>query len=66
MRLACCSTMSQTSWPLKSTIDGKYYAPLVGDVVGLIHVQSGILNHRPEVAKLMNALYGISVPPAPR
>ncbi|MBV8926556.1 MAG: outer membrane protein assembly factor BamA [Bradyrhizobium sp.] len=29
---------------LKSTIDGKYYAPLVGDVVGLIHLQSGILN----------------------
>jgi outer membrane protein insertion porin family len=30
---------------LKSAIDGKYYAPLVGDVVGLIHVQGGILNH---------------------
>ena len=29
---------------LKSAIDGKYYAPLVGDVVGLIHLQSGILN----------------------
>jgi outer membrane protein insertion porin family len=29
---------------LKSTIDGKYYAPLVGDLVGLIHLQSGILN----------------------
>jgi outer membrane protein insertion porin family len=29
---------------LKSTIDAKYYAPLVADVVGLIHVQSGILN----------------------
>jgi outer membrane protein insertion porin family len=29
---------------LKSAIDGKYYAPLVGDVVGLVHVQSGILN----------------------
>ena len=29
---------------LKSTIDAKYYAPLVADIVGLIHVQSGILN----------------------
>jgi outer membrane protein insertion porin family len=29
---------------LKSTIDGKYYTPLVGDVVGLVHLQSGILN----------------------
>ena len=29
---------------LKSTIDGKYYAPLVADIVGLIHVQSGMLN----------------------
>ena len=30
---------------LKSAIDGKYYTPLVGDVIGLVHVQSGILNH---------------------
>jgi outer membrane protein insertion porin family len=29
---------------LKSAIDGKYYTPLVADIVGLIHVQSGILN----------------------
>jgi outer membrane protein insertion porin family len=29
---------------LKSAIDAKYYAPLVADIVGLIHVQSGILN----------------------
>ncbi|MEO6840104.1 MAG: outer membrane protein assembly factor BamA [Bradyrhizobium sp.] len=29
---------------LKSMIDGKYYAPLVADIVGLIHVQSGMLN----------------------
>jgi outer membrane protein insertion porin family len=29
---------------VKSAIDGKYYAPLVADIVGLIHVQSGILN----------------------
>ncbi len=29
---------------LKSTIDGKYYTPLVSDIVGLIHVQSGMLN----------------------
>jgi outer membrane protein insertion porin family len=29
---------------LKSTIDGKYYTPLVADIVGLIHVQSGMLN----------------------
>ncbi len=29
---------------LKSAVDGKYYAPLVGDVVGLIHLQGGILN----------------------
>jgi outer membrane protein insertion porin family len=29
---------------LKSAIDAKYYAPLVADIVGLVHVQSGILN----------------------
>ncbi|MDB5581626.1 MAG: outer membrane protein assembly factor BamA [Bradyrhizobium sp.] len=29
---------------LKSTIDAKYYAPLVADIVGLIHAQSGVLN----------------------
>ncbi len=29
---------------LKSAIDGKYYAPLAGDLVGLIHLQSGMLN----------------------
>jgi outer membrane protein insertion porin family len=29
---------------LKSAIDAKYYAPLVADVVGLIHVQTGMLN----------------------
>src|SRR4030081_81071 len=29
---------------LKNAIDGKYYTPLVADIVGLIHVQSGILN----------------------
>jgi outer membrane protein insertion porin family len=29
---------------LKSAVDGKYYAPLVADIVGLIHVQGGILN----------------------
>jgi outer membrane protein insertion porin family len=29
----------------KTAVDGKYYAPLAGDLVGLIHVQSGILNH---------------------
>ena len=29
---------------LKSAIDGKYYTPLVADIVGLIHVQSGMLN----------------------
>jgi outer membrane protein insertion porin family len=29
---------------LKSAVDGKYYAPLVGDVVGLIHLQGGIMN----------------------
>jgi outer membrane protein insertion porin family len=28
---------------LKSAIDGKYYTPLVADIVGLVHVQSGIL-----------------------
>jgi outer membrane protein insertion porin family len=28
---------------LKSAIDGKYYTPLVADIVGLIHVQTGIL-----------------------
>jgi outer membrane protein insertion porin family len=29
---------------LKSVIDAKYYAPLVSDVVGLVHLQSGMLN----------------------
>ena len=29
---------------LKSQIDGKYYAPLVSDIVGLVHLQGGILN----------------------
>jgi outer membrane protein insertion porin family len=29
---------------LKSAVDGKYYSPLVADIVGLIHVQGGILN----------------------
>jgi outer membrane protein insertion porin family len=30
---------------LKSTIDTKYYTPFVSDIVGLFHVQAGILNH---------------------
>jgi outer membrane protein insertion porin family len=29
---------------LKSAVDAKYYSPLVADIVGLIHVQGGILN----------------------
>jgi outer membrane protein insertion porin family len=29
---------------LKSAIDAKYYAPLVADVVGLVHLQTGMLN----------------------
>ncbi|WP_456838244.1 outer membrane protein assembly factor BamA [Bradyrhizobium sp. USDA 4486] len=29
---------------LKSVIDAKYYAPLVSDIVGLVHVQGGMLN----------------------
>src|SRR2546421_2002643 len=29
---------------LKNAVDLKYYTPLVADIVGLIHVQSGILN----------------------
>src|SRR6195952_5562172 len=29
---------------IKSAIDAKYYTPLVADIVGLIHVQGGILN----------------------
>jgi outer membrane protein insertion porin family len=29
---------------LKTQIDAKYYAPLVADIVGLIHLQGGILN----------------------
>ena len=29
---------------LKSAFDGKYYTPLVADIVGLIHLQAGILN----------------------
>ena len=30
---------------LKSAIDAKYYQPLVSDIVGLIHLQGGILNN---------------------
>ncbi len=33
-----------TSAYLKSTIDAKYYTPLVSDIVGLIHLQTGMLN----------------------
>ncbi|WP_456624227.1 outer membrane protein assembly factor BamA [Bradyrhizobium sp. P5_C12] len=29
---------------LKTVADGKYYAPLVSDIVGLVHLQGGILN----------------------
>ena len=29
---------------LKSQIDAKYYTPLVSDIVGLVHLQGGILN----------------------
>jgi outer membrane protein insertion porin family len=29
---------------LKSTFDAKYYAPLVSDIVGLLHFQGGMLN----------------------
>jgi outer membrane protein insertion porin family len=29
---------------LKTQVDGKYYAPLVADMVGIVHVQSGMLN----------------------
>jgi len=29
---------------LKSQVDAKYYTPLVSDIVGLIHVQTGMLN----------------------
>jgi outer membrane protein insertion porin family len=29
---------------LKSAIDGKFYTPLVSDIVGLLHLQGGILN----------------------
>jgi outer membrane protein insertion porin family len=29
---------------LKSAVDAKYYTPLVSDIVGVIHVQGGILN----------------------
>lgn len=29
---------------LKSTFDAKYYSPLVADIVGLVHLQGGILN----------------------
>jgi outer membrane protein insertion porin family len=29
---------------IKSAIDAKYYTPLVADIVGVIHVQGGILN----------------------
>jgi len=29
---------------LKTAVDAKYYTPLVSDIIGLIHFQSGILN----------------------
>ncbi len=29
---------------LKSAVDAKYYTPLVSDIVGLVHLQGGILN----------------------
>jgi outer membrane protein insertion porin family len=29
---------------LKSQVDGKYYTPLVSDIIGLVHVQAGMLN----------------------
>ena len=29
---------------LKSAIDAKYYTPLVSDIVGLLHLQGGMLN----------------------
>lgn len=29
---------------LKSQIDGKYYQPLVSDIVGLVHLQAGMMN----------------------
>ncbi|WP_439368373.1 outer membrane protein assembly factor BamA [Bradyrhizobium sp. DASA03120] len=29
---------------LKSVIDAKYYTPLVSDIVGLVHLQGGVLN----------------------
>jgi outer membrane protein insertion porin family len=29
---------------LKEQIDGKYYTPLVSDIVGLVHLQAGMLN----------------------
>jgi outer membrane protein insertion porin family len=29
---------------IKTAIDGKYYTPLVSDIVGLIHLQGGMLN----------------------
>jgi outer membrane protein insertion porin family len=29
---------------LKSTVDAKYYTPLVSDIVGIIHLQGGMLN----------------------
>ncbi|MGH6681521.1 MAG: outer membrane protein assembly factor BamA, partial [Bradyrhizobium sp.] len=29
---------------LKSQVDGKYYQPLVSDIVGLVHLQAGMMN----------------------
>jgi outer membrane protein insertion porin family len=29
---------------LKTQFDGKYYSPLVSDIIGLVHLQAGILN----------------------
>jgi outer membrane protein insertion porin family len=29
---------------LKSQLDGKYYTPLIADIVGLVHLQTGMLN----------------------
>src|SRR5438045_242612 len=39
---------------LKSTIDGKYYTPLVSDIVGLIHLQGGVLTKISEDLRMLD------------
>ena len=39
---------------LKTTIDAKYYTPLVADIVGLLRVQGGMLNKVGEDIRMLD------------